>query len=108
MFTVGKRIGLGYLLRAALLVGIGLAGLLAVDRINSAPNHISGPVDATARAVDKAIRGVLLQMIGVDTVLTGQGEPAQIATATAEMTRKVSHVADSASEALDGANHAQQ
>jgi methyl-accepting chemotaxis protein len=108
MFTVGKRIGLGYLLMASLVVGIGLAGLLAVDRIDSALNRISGPVDATARAVDKGIRGVLLQMIGVDRALTGQGGPAQIAAATHEMTRKVSHVADSASEALESANHARQ
>ncbi len=41
MFTVGKRIGLGYLLMAALLVGIGLAGLLAVDRINAALNPMA-------------------------------------------------------------------
>ncbi len=110
MFTVGKRIGLGYLLMASLVVGIGLAGLLAVDRIDSALKRISGPVDATARAVDKGIRGVLLQMIGVDRALTGQGGPAQaqIAAATHEMTRKVSHVADSASEALESANHARQ
>jgi methyl-accepting chemotaxis protein len=110
MFTVGKRIGLGYLLMASLVVGIGLAGLLAVDRIDSALKRISGPVDAPARAVDKGIRGVLLQMIGVDRALTGQGGPAQaqIAAATHEMTRKVSHVADSASEALESANHARQ
>jgi hypothetical protein len=66
MFSVGKRIGLGYLLMAVLLVGIGLAGLLAVDRINAALNRVTGPVDATARAVGKGIRGMLLQMIGVD------------------------------------------
>ena len=76
MFSVGKRIGLGYLLMSVLLVGIGLAGLLAADRISTALNRITGPVNTTVRSVDKGIRGVLLQMIGVDMALTGRPDQA--------------------------------
>lgn len=77
MFSVGKRIGIGYLLMAVLLVGMGAAGLLAADRIGDALNRITGPVDATVRAVDKGIRGVLQQMIGVDMALSARPEKAQ-------------------------------
>ena len=79
MSSVGKRIGIGYLLMAALLVGIGAAGLLAADRISDALNRITGPVDTTVRAVDKGIRGVLQQMIGVDMALSARTEKAQAA-----------------------------
>ena len=82
MFSVGKRIGLGYLLMSVLLVGIGLAGLLAADRISNALNRITGPVNTTVRSVDRGIRGVLLQMIGVDMALTGQPDQAQAQIAT--------------------------
>jgi len=77
VFSVGKRIGIGYLLMAALLIGIGAAGLLASDRISDALNRITGPVDTTVRAVDKGIRGVLQQMIGVDMALSARSEKAQ-------------------------------
>jgi methyl-accepting chemotaxis protein len=76
VFSVGKRIGIGYLTMAALLVVIGLAGLLAADRISDALNRITGPVDSTVRAVDKGIRGVLQQMIGVDMALSARTEKA--------------------------------
>jgi methyl-accepting chemotaxis protein len=82
MFSVGKRIGLGYLLMSVLLVGIGLAGLLAADRISNALSRITGPVNTTVRSVDRGIRGVLLQMIGVDMALTGQPDRAQAQIAT--------------------------
>jgi methyl-accepting chemotaxis protein len=62
---------------AVLLVGIGAAGLLAADRISDALNRITGPVDITVRAVDKGIRGVLQQMIGVDMALSARTEKAQ-------------------------------
>jgi methyl-accepting chemotaxis protein len=77
VFSVGKRIGIGYLSMAALLVVIGLAGLLAADRISDALNRITGPVDSTVRAVDKGIRGVLQQMIGVDMALSARTQKAQ-------------------------------
>jgi len=62
---------------AALLVGMGAAGLLAADRISDALNRITGPVDTTVRAVDKGIRGVLQQMIGVDMALSARTDKAQ-------------------------------
>ena len=76
MLNVGKRIGLGYLFMAALLAAIGTAGLLASERISDALGRITGPVDSTVGAVDKGIRGVLLQMIGVDAALGGGAEKA--------------------------------
>ena len=76
MLNVGRRIGLGYLFMAALLVAIGVAGLLAAERISDALGRITGPVDSTVGAVDKGIRGVLLQMIGVDAALSGGAEKA--------------------------------
>jgi hypothetical protein len=71
VFTIGKRIGLGYLLMAMLLTVIGGAGLYAADRMSQVLDRVTGPIDATTRAVDSGIRGVLLQMIGVDQALDG-------------------------------------
>ena len=77
MSSVGRRIGISYLVIALLLVGIGLAGLHGADRISGALNRITGPVDNTARAVDKGIRGVLVEMIGVDMALSARSEKAK-------------------------------
>ena len=49
MFSIGKRIGFGYLLMALLLAGIGAAGVLATNRISDSLNRITGPVEATVR-----------------------------------------------------------
>ena len=76
MASVGRRIGFGYLSMAALIVVIGAAGLLATDRMSEALTRITGPVEDTVRAVDKGIRGVLLQMIGVDMALSGRAAKA--------------------------------
>ena len=75
--TIGKRIGLGYLLMTVLLVTIGGAGLYAADRISQVLERITGPINATSRAVDSGIRGVLTQMIGVDLALDGNADEAQ-------------------------------
>jgi methyl-accepting chemotaxis protein len=77
MFTIGQRIGIGYLIMAILLGTIGGAGLLGADRISQVLDRIAGPIDATTRAVDSGIRGVLQQMIGVDRALDGNAEAAQ-------------------------------
>jgi methyl-accepting chemotaxis protein len=74
VFTIGKRIGLGYLLMAILLVVLGGAGLVAADRMSQVLDRITGPIDSTTRAVDNGIRGVLLQMIGVDQALDGNAD----------------------------------
>jgi len=71
MFTIGRRIGLSYLLMALLLAVIGGAGLYAADRMSQVLDRITGPIESTTRAVDSGIRGVLLQMIGVDRALDG-------------------------------------
>ncbi|MCB1774019.1 MAG: methyl-accepting chemotaxis protein [Gammaproteobacteria bacterium] len=49
-----------------LLAGIGFAGLFAANHISTVLVHLTGPVDTSARAIESGIRGVLLQMIGVD------------------------------------------
>ena len=77
MFTIGKRIGLGYLLMTVLLVTIGVAGLYAADRISQVLERITGPINATSRAVDSGIRGVLMQMIGVDLALDENADQAR-------------------------------
>jgi methyl-accepting chemotaxis protein len=77
MFTIGQRIGIGYLLMAVLLATIGGAGLLGADRVSQVLDRITGPIDATTRAVDSGIRGVLQQMIGVDRALDGDAQAAQ-------------------------------
>ena len=77
MFTIGRRIGLGYLLMTVLLVTIGGAGLFAADRISQVLERITGPISATTRAVDSGIRGVLTQMIGVDLALDGNAAEAK-------------------------------
>ena len=71
MASVGSRIGLGYLFMALLVVMTGAAGLFAAERISAALDRITGPVESTVRAVDQGIRGVLLQMVGVDGALAG-------------------------------------
>ena len=48
MFTIGKRIGLGYLLMTLLLVTIGGAGLFASDRISRVLERITGPISSQA------------------------------------------------------------
>ena len=74
MSTIGKRIGISYLLMAVLLAVIGGAGLFAADRISQALDRITGPIRTTTHAVDSGIRGVLQQMIGVDRALDGHDE----------------------------------
>ena len=74
MSTIGKRIGISYLLMAVLLAVIGGAGLFAADRISQALDRITGPISTTTHAVDSGIRGVLQQMIGVDRALDGHDE----------------------------------
>ena len=60
MFTIGKRIGLGYLLMTVLLVTIGSAGLFAADRIAQVLEHITGPISATTRAVVQSISYIII------------------------------------------------
>lgn len=77
MLSVGKRIGVSYIVMAGLLICIGVAGLLGADRISDSLNRITGPVDDTVRAVEKGIRGVLVEMVGVDMALVARSEKAE-------------------------------
>jgi len=96
VLNVGQRIGLGYLLMALLLAGIGAAGLISVNRISSALGQSTGPVGSTSRSVDDGIRGVLLQMIGVDLALTGKSEEARVKIADADQLAETSFATISA------------
>ena len=77
MFTVGKRIGIGYLLMTLLIAMIGGAGLYSADRISAVLDRVTGPIQATTRAVNNGIRGVQQQMLGVDRALRGQTDEAE-------------------------------
>ncbi len=97
MQSIGKRIGISYLLMATLLAAIGSAGWFATDRLSQILDHVTGPVQGTTRAVDSGIRGVLLQMTGVDMALDGRADEAQRQIAAG------SALATAAFDVIDGA-----
>lgn len=91
MFSISQRIGISYLLMAALLTLIGGAGLFATDRVNQVLARVAGPIATTTQAVDSGIRGVLMQRIGVDLALDGH---------TAEARRRIDAGSDLATNAF--------
>ncbi|MFM1891966.1 MAG: hypothetical protein RLZ44_1043, partial [Pseudomonadota bacterium] len=68
-FTVGTKLGGGYLVMILLLVASGVAGYFAASRLSASLQLITGPVQNTADSVAQGIRGVQTQMIAVDQAL---------------------------------------
>ncbi len=68
-FTVGAKLGAGYLALTLLLVASGVAAYLATNSLKDSLELVTGPVQGTADGVALGIRGVQMQMIGVDKAL---------------------------------------
>lgn len=74
---IGTKIGLSYALLTATLAISSLAGYLATDKLASALNFITGPVQQAVSGVSLGIDGVQQQIIGVEQALrseTASGE----------------------------------
>ena len=76
-FSIGAKIGGGYLVMGVLLVVSGLAGYRATRSVAQSLEFITGPVARTTAGVGQGIKGMYSQMLAVDQVLLGGSRSAQ-------------------------------
>lgn len=74
MFKISTKLGIGNLVMAGLLLTVSLSGYLASERITRSLATITGPVNATGKAVANGIRGVQTQMLAIDEAVRDTGK----------------------------------